>query len=120
MREFKFRVWDSYHQEMINWSQYKGDLVSDDFISHGKGPLIVMQYTGLKDKDGTEIYEGDIIGFKPWRKEETENYIVKYIPDDASFRGIKQKKSSMKVISLINAEQGLKVVGNIYENKEEK
>lgn len=44
-REFKFRVWDNCHQEMINWSQYKGELVSKDFINHGKGPLAVMQYT---------------------------------------------------------------------------
>ena len=118
MREFKFRVWDSYHQEMINWSKYKDELVSEDFINHGKGPLVVMQYTGLKDMKGKEIYEGDIVEFRPWRGEETENYIVKYISDDASFRGIKEKKSSIKVLSLINSEQGLKIIGNIFENLE--
>lgn len=118
MREIKFRAWDSYHQEMINWSQYKDELVSEDFINCGKGPLVVMQYAGLKDMKGKEIYEGDIVEFRPWNREETENYIVKFISDDASFRGIKEKKSSIKVLSLINSEQGLEVIGNIYENPE--
>ena len=58
MREIKFRVWDKVHEEMINWEQYKDELVSSDFTDEG---LILMQYTGLKDRDGVEIYVGDIV-----------------------------------------------------------
>lgn len=61
MREIKFRVWDKVHEEMINWEQYKDELVSSDFTDEG---LILMQYTGLKDRDGVEIYEGDILALK--------------------------------------------------------
>ena len=115
MRRYKFRAWDIVHEEMIHWNQYKSEMVSNDFVDDN---LKIMQCTGLKDIKGRDIYEGDIIEFKPFSKDESENYVVRYIADEASFRGIKEKKSSIKVLSLINSQQGLKVLGNIFENPE--
>ena len=40
MKEYKFRAWDRYHGEMINWEQYRSELVSDDFVNHGKDNVI--------------------------------------------------------------------------------
>lgn len=69
MREIKFRIWHKQYKEMYYWG---GDaFVKKDrlcftlenvFVDY-KSDFIVMQYTGRKDKDGKEIYEGDIIAW---------------------------------------------------------
>ena len=66
MREIKFRAWNQAEKKMIvnrvgfHYEQHpytKWDDCGDD--------LILMQYTGLKDKNGKEIYEGDVVKFIP-------------------------------------------------------
>lgn len=57
MREIKFRAWNT----SLEFMQY-GDGAQGTFLQKAiEAELPIMQYTGLKDKNGKEIYEGDIV-----------------------------------------------------------
>ena len=61
MREIKFRFWDKHNEKFIYCDLFdinKGVLSSVNEEDH-----IPQQYTGLKDKNESEIYEGDILGY---------------------------------------------------------
>lgn len=71
MREIKFRAWDKELEFMVDPDTYlvgfRGDAWFNntddgkDWLIDQSGKLELMQYTGLKDKNGVEIFEGDIL-----------------------------------------------------------
>jgi uncharacterized phage protein (TIGR01671 family) len=71
-REIKFRAWHKQVEAMkpVEWMNFKGDLLKVPFYGNwAKSSCALMQYTGLKDKNGKEIYEGNLI-----RREDVGNY----------------------------------------------
>ncbi|WP_335969228.1 YopX family protein [Fusobacterium polymorphum] len=116
MREIKFRAWDKLNKEMfdveiINFQERR---VYKDTVSYRKFEDIeLMQYTGLKDKNNKEIYEGDVL-FESFG----ERY-YKVVFENGSFRAEFEGDFEEYSFDLIDVvAQGCKIVGNIYENPE--
>ncbi len=78
----------------------------------------LMQYTGQKDKNGKEIYEGDILKYNfPYDGRLKHVSPVKFLETEASF-GIKDIYGNEIPLYRITANNYSEVIGNIYENKE--
>ena len=59
-REIKFRIWNDYDKKMIYWNELLKNKLANIFTMPSYNKWL-MQYTGLHDKNGKEIYEGDIV-----------------------------------------------------------
>lgn len=121
MRNIKFRVWDkeekSMHDVCTLGLQHKICVIEKPMWKNGLkiinksfDDIELMQYTGLKDINGVEIYEGDVVLDKYGPK---INMIVKWIDD--GFRTI-GKYNSENYVGYIK--ESCEVIGNIYENPE--
>ena len=130
MREIKFRVWDKVHDlgmlpvSQLSWDEHDDGVLRLHFcgslekklqgsfgVHSGFGNVdgseetgwILMQYTGLKDKNGKEIYEGDIL--------KDEQFTGEVVWD---FSGLMLESNHI----IYAIWRGCEVIGNIYENPE--
>ncbi|MCI4463727.1 MAG: hypothetical protein JHC30_06120 [Caldisericum sp.] len=124
MREIKFRAWIVKENKMV--TVYKLDFFTKDnrptlimwyLLDTGTQAGLfagfeLMQYTGLKDKNGKEIYEGDIV------KYDNHLYIVKWLDKFVGFMGVGVDQERSDLFLDLVFLTPYKVVGNIYENPE--
>jgi hypothetical protein len=103
-REIKFRAWDKEQNNMWLWE----DLIDKQCTYLNSKYFVAMQYTGLKDKNGKEVYEGDII--------RVNNEKMELVFRDGYFGWGKQHKG-MYSFDPFGCEE-IEVIGNIYENPE--
>ena len=121
MREIKFRIWDIDERKfVVNETDRLGcgdtkkcmservDFENNSVEISADERYIFSEYTGLKDKNGKEIYEGDIL-FASFREE-----YPKVIFENGSFRAECDEYS----LRLEDFADIFEVVGNIYENTE--
>ena len=117
MREIKFRAFDKKDNEMFYSSMYQ-DKTS---MAYGLGNFLrecgdiedtLMQYTGFKDKNEVEIYEGDIIEYMTGQLKHIPKHKVTWLKDEARFSfGCKAANKQYMFYNTV-------VIGNIYENPE--
>ena len=137
-REIKFRAWDRKEKRMIyfkewregddyyvisllidntGWSVWKIKEYSQDLkerellVNHKTG--ILLQYTGLHDKNGKEIYEGDIISVVG------DKFVVLWVGCGFQFIDIWTNAKSIKseeILEFYNKGVSIEVIGNIFEN----
>lgn len=108
MREIKFRAWDKEFKTMRHMDQL-GTICLDALEN---SDFIVEQYTGLKGKNGKEIYEGDILENKKYRS------IVEFRGCAFSAKVIFNGKQTSQYFDLRGEASVSKKVGNIHENQE--
>lgn len=153
-REIKFRCWQKYHKRMlevlsISFEEgkiksihivngkniaprtiiYSGNKSQNDFWLYDENGIVLelLQYTGLKDKNNKEIYEGDIVEddkyiFKVVWHQQGAKYYLEFI--DWKDKLFIEKDLILDILNNQNLGDGylkrrdLKVIGNIYENPE--
>ena len=129
-REIKFRAWLKEENKMVNVETIDFSEKSIQYLEKNEiidayllrttflEDIELMQYTGQKDKNGKEIYEGDILKYNfPYDGRLKHVSPVKFLETEASF-GIKDRYENEIPLYRIAANNYFEVIGNIYENEE--
>ena len=131
-REIKFRAWDSTARrfgifKLGDLSGYEGEggshvLITPRLTLSSNGifnkDLTIQQFTGLKDKHGKEIYEGDIVEHNSWT---TGSYGSKFtgeirLGEETAGFTLFDKADGNEQILWREEQDYLVVIGNIFEN----
>ena len=122
-RQIKFRAWDEVDKKMVNITAFNfvdgngKEVPSVIMVKYKDGKkfyeamemsILLLQFTGLEDKNGKEIYEGDIVELK-------DKSIVPH-GEVRFFKGFIGVQLEVGTVLGLGFEKDSKVIGNIYEN----
>jgi uncharacterized phage protein (TIGR01671 family) len=141
MRAIEFRAWDKSNKRFVN--EFKNVYICDEgriyTLTHGIDEEFldtqdyeIMQFTGLLDKNGTKIYEGDVVEWKSkhyWHSKVCEQYEIRFgnihLWSNESYAGTvgfycvrNNMDTQYGIHHLIHNDIEVEVIGNIHQNKE--
>ena len=124
MREIKFRAWLKEERKMVNVETLFiginrlcfGNSKTEDLFFRDFEEVELMQYTGLKDKNSKEIYEGDIVLIK---LDETSTWYKTVVgfKKGAFIANLIDKEDYVYIFHHGFTGDDFEIIGNVYENK---
>lgn len=128
-REIKFRAWDKEAKQFTDETADWETLITLDGRMSPYPPkqnIILLQYTGLKDKNGIEIYEGDICKYYDSEPDDQEEFETSRGGYDGGWHDVEligkvewqEKTAGFTVGGTKWWSEKVEVIGNIYENKD--
>lgn len=136
MREIKFRAWDKTKREWVQKFVIHPNGSFEAFLTTDINNVDLMQYTGIKDKNGKEIYEGDIVkgregvqigevkfgqyeDIKQQKHDNTLWHIGWYVQGKDRIYSLEELEWYIKTSNYAPFRGSyLEIIGNIYENTE--
>ena len=127
MKKIKFRI---FNKKIKSYIDIHSSAIMIDELNNLNDNLIVEQFTGLHDKNGKEIYVGDIILFQKfsnWDDDSMKRHKATVIFKEGCFmweilefgkKSVTYYANATEPLRNTNSICGLEVIGNIYENQE--
>lgn len=124
MDRLKFRAWDDDFGDFLTINMFElnndGEIIGivhkGDFIGYNKDKTHLMQYIGLKDMNGEEIYKGDIIKYWNLTFKEYEICEIRWIDKFITYVATDRLDNNIFIQSI--DEKRIEIIGNIYKNAE--